>query len=84
MSTLPYVRTYACAGKVKVHLEGGLGCVDVLPSPSTACIYITGEEVAANVSPATRTRLTALAKVYMLVYNIRYVLTQYSPQYEVL
>ena len=49
---------------MKVHLEGGLGGVDVLPSPSVGCIYLTGDEVTSQLSSsATRSRLTDLAKV---------------------
>lgn len=54
---------FACAGKVKVHVEGGLGYVDARPSASIACIYLTGEEVKGQVSSDTRARMTALAKV---------------------
>ena len=46
----------------KVHIEGGLGCVDVLPSSSTACIYLS-EDQAAVLARDTRHRLTTLAKV---------------------
>lgn len=54
---------FACAGKVKVHVEGGLGYVDARPSASIACIYLTREEVKGQVSSDTRSRMTALAKV---------------------
>ena len=48
---------------VKVHLEGRLGCVDVYPSSTTACIYLAEGEAAADLAPDTRSRLATLARV---------------------
>ena len=61
-----YLRICACAcyitDKVMVHIEGGIGCVDILLSPTTACLYIANNEV--TLTQDTRSKLISLSKVY--------------------
>lgn len=82
LSPTHFIVFCACVytGMVMVHLEGGLGCVDVFPSSSVACIYLTGDQATAQLGPTTRARMAALAKVYISLTLLLCLWSPLSPQ----